>query len=403
MENDSHTNHAIIPKGKSKGLSLPSEMIRRGLELANRIEQKQVVQPISDKQTGKEYTVRCYLAVMEWIQNDNRYTLKESDKNITNSPVYLVVSVDKDGLHVSCASTKEHLNFIGVRGNDDRYRLLNVFNNLNPFTIPLPSFGLYYTLSHPVEERYFPRRIPQDELKRFSFKLGPTGQPGYKGPATKEANPFFNKDKDCVESVIFYISVLRNSNLKKGFVAKDPHLKLTFVVIDEKGVDDPVASRDLYHSILEVKDPLSTKKLYVDIEEVYRNIPINFTQQEEWIQWEDAHKGKYIKVKGRFVSVSVHPRKGKLFFIVTLNGKEGTIKNEKNQVALLVEGHHKIAMGEKEGSFLFDGVKWICLGEIYAFEGRMSKFSRFDTELRSTGFSNLIIVKSKLMDIREES
>ena len=65
MEDDSHTNHAIIPEDKSKGLSLPSEMIRRGLELAIRIEQKQEIQPVSDQPTSKNYTVRCYLSAME--------------------------------------------------------------------------------------------------------------------------------------------------------------------------------------------------------------------------------------------------------------------------------------------------------------------------------------------------
>ena len=264
MKNDTHKNHTIIPEGKGKQLSLPSEMIDRGLELAGKIEQKNGVHLISAKQTSKAYTVRCYLSAMEWIQNNNRFTLKESDKKITNGRVYLIVSMDKGGLRVACASKRETLNLIGIAGNENCYRLLNAFNNTNPFTIPLTSFGLYYTLRQPVNVRHFPRRIPKEELNKFSFKLGPTGQPGYKGPATKEANPFFNKDRDCVESVIIYISMMGNSNLNQGLVAKDPPLKLTFVVIDQNGEDDRAASYELYYAILKAKgSPATTQQIRI--------------------------------------------------------------------------------------------------------------------------------------------
>lgn len=141
---------------------------------------------------------------------------------------------------------------------------------------------------------------------------------------------------------------------------------------------------------------------YVSIEELYRNAPANFTEQKDWKQWENEYVGKYVKGKGRFDSVSAHPQKGKLFFIVTILGEEGTIENSTTQVALLVEDAHTIALGEKEGSFLIDGTKWIYLGENYAFEGSVSGFSSFNTELVISGYSDLIILKGKMMDIRKE-
>ena len=189
---------------------------------------------------------------MEWIQKNERYILKESDKHVTNKPVCLVVSAGKTGLQISCASTKQILNLVGMKGNEDRYRLLNAFNKLNPFTIPLSSFGLFYSLSHPAEENHF-SRIPKEELKRFKFRLGPTGQPGYKGPATKEANPFFNKNRDCVEIIIVYTTVVGIPSLNQGLVAKGQSLKFTFVAIDQKGEDDLAASFELYHAILKAK------------------------------------------------------------------------------------------------------------------------------------------------------
>jgi hypothetical protein len=40
-EEDSQSKNAIIPEDKNKQLSLPGEMIQRGLKLAIRIEEKQ--------------------------------------------------------------------------------------------------------------------------------------------------------------------------------------------------------------------------------------------------------------------------------------------------------------------------------------------------------------------------
>lgn len=139
---------------------------------------------------------------------------------------------------------------------------------------------------------------------------------------------------------------------------------------------------------------------YVSLEELYRNAPTHLTDQKDWKQWENEYEGKYVKGKGRVDSVSIHPQEGKLFLIVTIFGKEGTIENNTTQVALFIEDAHTIALGEEEGSFLIDGIKWICLGDNYAFEGRVSEFSLFDTELVNSGYSDLIIIRGKMKDIR---
>jgi hypothetical protein len=147
---------------------------------------------------------------------------------------------------------------------------------------------------------------------------------------------------------------------------------------------------------------LSGCKRYVSLEELYGNAPTNLTDQTDWQQWENEYEGKYVKGKGRVDSVSVHPREGKLFLIVTILGEEGTIENNTTQVALLVEDAHTIALGEEEGSFLIDDIKWINLGDNYAFEGRVSEFFLFDTELAISGYGDLIIIKGNMKDIRKE-
>ena len=80
------------------------------------------------------------------------------------------------------------------------------------------------------------------------------------GPVTKEANRFFDKDRHCVEIIVVYISILADPNLSQSLVAKNPPLKLTFVVIDEEGEDDPAATYELYHAMLDAKDPLPASK-----------------------------------------------------------------------------------------------------------------------------------------------
>ena len=142
------------------------------------------------------------------------------------------------------------------------------------------------------------------------------------------------------------------------------------------------------------------KKSNVSIEELYRNFPADFTRQQDWKIWEKAYEGKVVNKKGRFDAVTVHPHESKLFFIVTLAGGEGSLENKPRQVALLVEDARQVELGEKEGTFLLDGRKWICLKETYVFKGRVSKFSLFDKELGSTDFKELIIVKTKIKDIQ---
>ena len=140
----------------------------------------------------------------------------------------------------------------------------------------------------------------------------------------------------------------------------------------------------------------------VTIEELYRDAPPNSTKHEDWQQWENEYVGMYLKEKGTFDSVSIHPQEGKLFFVVTTFGEGSAIKSSTTQVALLVEDAHTISLGEEEGSFLIDDTRWINLGESYAFEGEVSGFSLFDNELSTAGYRDLIIVRVSWMDIKKE-
>jgi hypothetical protein len=240
---DPRTGKSIVPEDKNKQLSLSAELIHRGLELATRIELNQGIQPSPQNLAmRKEYMVLCYPAIMEWFQDDGgHYKLRDTDRHAGGEPpVYIYLSIDQDGLHISCVPINVNRNLQGIENNDNHYRLLNAFNNLNPFTIPFSSFGLYYKLTHPVQ-------------KDVRFQMGPSGPPGYIGAVTKEANSFYNKNEDCVETIIIYISLLGDPSLKQGLVKKNPPLKISFVVTNEKGEDDRAASYKLYHAILEAK------------------------------------------------------------------------------------------------------------------------------------------------------
>lgn len=264
-EEPASSPHAIVPGDADRELTLPEDLIRRGLELAVSIEQALGIEPFVESPAREVYAVRCYPAIMEWFHDDEgSYKLREADEGGSRAPVHFDLSVEKDRLLISCAPATRKLKFGGIEDNEDRYRLLNAHGNLDPFAIPFSSLGLFYKLSSPLRENLLPSsglsRLSKEELSKFKFTLGPTGYPGYKGPVTKEANRFFNADRDSVEIVVIYISVLADPNLSQSLVAKKPPLKLTFVVVDEEGTDDPAATYQLYHAMLAAKDALSASK-----------------------------------------------------------------------------------------------------------------------------------------------
>jgi len=265
MDDDSRSGKAIIPDDKRRELSLPFEMIHRGLELAIWIERKQGVEPIQPSAitpARKGHLVQSHLSFMEWYRTPDGSEKLREPENEPYPPVYLRLYFDSHGLHVSCVSEGEMPDLAGMRGNADRYRLLNAFNHEDPFTIPVSSLGLYYVLSRPMQFDHLPPGLsshlpPEEEWRNFSFRLGPTGQPGYKGPVTKEANPNFDINRDCVEIVLVYVATLQVREGKRHLVSKNPPVKLTFTVIDSNGEDDSAATRELYHVLLEARSRVS--------------------------------------------------------------------------------------------------------------------------------------------------
>lgn len=145
-----------------------------------------------------------------------------------------------------------------------------------------------------------------------------------------------------------------------------------------------------------------TLEQYVSFDDLFGNVPTNFTEQKDWKKWENEYVGKHVKGKGRFVSFSIHPQVGKLFFILSIDGGDGAGENGARKVALWIDDAKTVKLGEKEGSFLIDDTKWIQMGENFTLEGRVSEFSLLDPELGSSENGNLIIIKGKKTDIEKE-
>ncbi|MEJ2757114.1 MAG: hypothetical protein P8046_01410 [Anaerolineales bacterium] len=400
MGEESETGKGIVPDDKDTELILPGDMVRRGLELAIRIEQKSNMQKFSSQDEG-EYLVRCQVAIMEWYRDgDNSLKLRDTDKPNLASPIYLVLSVDKGGIRFSCPS--QDLDLVGMENNEDRFRYLTVFDNLSPFFVPFSSLGLFYKLISPVtpSDKGTLSHLSKEDLKNIHIGLEPgRGQPGYTGAVLKKVNPFFKLDRDCVETVLIYVSMLADPNLNKNLVSKNPPLKLRMVVIDQNGERELISSRALYHAILEGRHPDAAQLLYVSVEELYRNIPGNPTQETNWRQWQNNYEGRVLKASGTVEAISIHPRGRKIFVIVTIANEEGLGETKLRRVALLVEDAHQVKLGEKEGSFLVDDTKWINLGEKYTFKGTVSKFSLFEEDLVGTDFRDVIIINMRLRDI----
>jgi hypothetical protein len=260
MDDNSQPGKAIVPERGTRELALPSEMVHRGLELAVQIERKQGIQPSEQPAVTvarKGHLVRGHISHMEWYRDANgSYKLKEAEKSEAYPSVFLWMAFDPDGLHFSCASKDELPPFDYLKDNEDRYRLLNAAHDTNPFTVPVPSLGLYYRIRKPFRpDRYPPglvKPIPEEEWKNFHFEWGPN--PGYKGPATKEANPYYNIKEDCIKIIIIYISLISDTDRAWKLVSKAPPIKLDFTVVDPNGSDDPLATHDFYQAIFEVKD-----------------------------------------------------------------------------------------------------------------------------------------------------
>ncbi len=267
MNDDSPSDKAIIPGEKRGELSLPSEMIHRGLELAVQIERKHGIQPAQPSPTtpvAKGHLVRGYISFMEWCRNpDGAYKLKDPEstdheKLATRPPVVLWLSFDLDGIHISCIAKDELPTLEHLEGNEDHYRLLNASADIHPFTVPVSSLALYYVLVQPWRpERYPPGllpSIPREQWKNFEFVHSPANQPGFQGPATKEANRYFDINRDCLRIVLIYISLIDDLDRKRELVSKNPPVKLSFTVIDPNGENNPTATRELYHAMLDAKN-----------------------------------------------------------------------------------------------------------------------------------------------------
>ena len=153
----------------------------------------------------------------------------------------------------------------------------------------------------------------------------------------------------------------------------------------------------------EEQDPQIVKRTeeysYISLEELYRDTPANLTDRKAWEQWGNKYKGKYVKETGRLDTMSIFPQEGKLFLIIAIQSKEGYVENNATQVAFYVKDASTVRLGEKEGTFIINDIKRICLGDTYTFSGKVSNFSSFDMDLVYSGHEGLIIVEGKLIDI----
>lgn len=247
-DDHSENKRAIVPIAADKQqLTLPSEMVTRGLELAIRIEHRYGIQPHLYTPTRKEYMARCYPTIMEGTQsNDSSSVTTPSRAGESRRPIYVVLSVDKDGIYISCVSPRHNLSFAGIENNEVRYRLLN--NGSDPIAIPMSSADLYYIV---VTRR-------QGNLK---FTMCPTGRPGYRGAIPRGVMPkgpiFYPRNIDEIEIIIIYRSLLKGLYPQQTIVEMRSPLKLDLVVIDNQSEYDPAATRELYNAMLSAKNSVT--------------------------------------------------------------------------------------------------------------------------------------------------
>jgi hypothetical protein len=225
-EKTSDEDQAIIPIDSSSQLILPIEMVRRGLELANRISQRKI-----EKNILAGYVVLCYPHIYNLVEKHFEWVRSDFYEDI--SPLYMKISVDECDLNIFYTDPVNKKN-IDQNSNAERYRMISPDGNMGPITIPSSSFELYY--------------IPYKKWgEDFHFEQQPLNKIGYQGQLINIV-PGYDNIYVLVEFDTHYRGSSLHDPLDKRLL-----IQLKFKVVDSLGNDDSVATRKLYNELLQIK------------------------------------------------------------------------------------------------------------------------------------------------------
>jgi hypothetical protein len=158
---------AILPGNSDRQLTLPADLIHRGLELAQRLQSPQVIHQ-SLPRTPREFLVRCrqikLKVVEERADGHNRADLLLGDT------IDLMVSVRPDGMTFSKIALDQRLDFVPI-WNDGVYAWLKSLGTGEPPCIRNSDYELFY---------YY-----YEEQGKSTLELVPSEKLTYSGPIVK--------------------------------------------------------------------------------------------------------------------------------------------------------------------------------------------------------------------------
>jgi hypothetical protein len=159
---------SIIQGDSNRQITLPSDLIHRGLELARRIQNPQEIRNLQP-QTSREFLVRCRQIKLKVVEK------KDDGLNNANlllgDLIDLIVSISPEGMTFSKIVPEQQLNFTPI-WNESVYAWLKSLAIGDPPCIPTSDYELFYYLY-------------RDEHGKTIIELIPSEKLSYSGPITR--------------------------------------------------------------------------------------------------------------------------------------------------------------------------------------------------------------------------
>lgn len=215
-------DQAIIPIDSSSQLTLPTEMVQRGLEIANRMSQKNFL---------AGYVVLCYPHIYNLVRKHHQWVRSDFYEDVP--PLYLKISVDDCDLNIFYTDPVNKKT-IDQNSNTERFRIISIDGSMSPITIPSSSFELFY--------------IPYKKWgEDFHFEQQPPHKTGYQGQLINLVQGY-----DDIYVLVEFQTPYRGPN-QNDPLDKRLLIQLKFKVVDRLGNDKLVATRKLYNELLQLK------------------------------------------------------------------------------------------------------------------------------------------------------
>jgi hypothetical protein len=154
------SSQAILPGDVDRQLTLPPDLIHRGLELAQRLQHLPDVQP-AQSQKPQEFLVRCHPIRFE-VEQERESDSKKSTMFLVGSCIDLMVSIGPEGMTFFKIESAQDLDYAPV-WHDGVYAWLKSFGTGDPPCIRNSDYGIFYYYYEHQGKRHL-ELVPSEKL-----------------------------------------------------------------------------------------------------------------------------------------------------------------------------------------------------------------------------------------------